>query len=29
MTYINLETIVITIVVFFVCLIAEVKYGER
>ena len=29
MTYINLETIIITIVVFFICIIAEVKYGEK
>lgn len=29
MTYINLETIIITIVVFFICIIAEVKYGKK
>lgn len=29
MTYIDLETIIITIVVFFICLIAEVKYGKK
>lgn len=29
MTYIDLETIIITIVVFFICIIAEVKYGKK
>lgn len=29
MTYIDLETIIITFVVFFICIIAEVKYGEK
>ena len=29
MTYIDLYTIIITIVVFFICIIAEVKYGEK
>ena len=29
MTYIELETIIITIAVFFICIIAEVKYGKK